>query len=48
MDIDDCLVTGGAFLGLFLDGVSDSDELEASGWGGADRLVGGVIGVGGV
>ena len=48
MDIERCLVRGGAFLGLFLDGVSGSDELRASRWGGADRFIGDVVGVGGV
>ena len=48
MDIVRVLVIKGAFLGFFLDGVSGSEEVEASIWGGADRLTGSVIGVKGV
>ena len=48
MDIEHCLMIGGAFLGLFLDRVSGSDELRASRWGGADRFIGDMVGVGGV
>ena len=48
VDIVRVLVIKGAFLGFFLDGVSGSEEVEASIWGGADRLTGSVIGVKGV